>query len=657
VSRKTALADPRSMQWHDVEADGDVREDKAWRELMGDDGQAERSVRDIVAAELGAILRKFDPHQPRDPHTGKWLDVLPESVAGLDILGAWDKLTDFEKKTFAGSARIGAPNRIGVNIVGDADAGGNMLIVDSGTVADHFKPNAANNFSGDYSVISASQAKALDKALTDAAAAANAGRPFSVVIHGEDAGDIRIDAAGTATDPRITVLAYEWDKAPKTNQEILDAWGGWEPFPPPDREDYDSEAEYKQAVADYPADLAADKAEVEAEVIKKYYDTHGLPDAAHLTPAEVAQMLEEIKRLLVAKPLMPGTATPPGRSLARHSRSRRSTVRSVAAEELTRLAGHDVTPGHDELHHYWTKGEGLAKWVHSAHPWTALYHHLVKHVNPEMAKRMASAWFHEVLGFWPGTPHVGAVPTPKAGRSLLIREIVAAELARMAGFNPLQPRGPDGKWIKGAGSAKKAVKAAVRARMLTPKQAHDMQQGMTADRPWMPHQRKALQDYSANEYLLMNSRLRGVTPRAYDQAITDPDPAATEKRIKDVADSLRPLPEPVRVFRNAYAADGLGLPKSYSRRELVERLRTIVGQTREDKGFTSTSIKRLKDDKFGDVRLDIVVPAGTPGAFIESITAKKHEQELVLGRGMQFEILSLDESGSMPVLKVRVIPT
>lgn len=71
MSRKTALADPRSMQWHDVEADGDAREDKAWRELMGDDGQADRSVRDIVAAELGAIVRKFDPHQPRDP-SGKW---------------------------------------------------------------------------------------------------------------------------------------------------------------------------------------------------------------------------------------------------------------------------------------------------------------------------------------------------------------------------------------------------------------------------------------------------------------------------------------------------------------------------------------------------------------------------------------------------------
>lgn len=68
----------------------------------------------------------------------------------------------------------------------------------------------------------------------------------------------------------------------------------------------------------------------------------------------------------------------------------------------SRAAGHDVTPGHDQLHHYWTRGEGLAKWVGSPTPWTTLYHHLVKFVNPEMAKRMAAQWFHEVKGYWPG---------------------------------------------------------------------------------------------------------------------------------------------------------------------------------------------------------------------------------------------------------------
>lgn len=66
-------------------------------------------------------------------------------------------------------------------------------------------------------------------------------------------------------------------------------------------------------------------------------------------------------------------------------------------------AGHDITPGHDELHHYWTRGPGLAKWAESPTPWTTLYHHLVKYVNPEMAKRMASRWFLEIFHFASGS--------------------------------------------------------------------------------------------------------------------------------------------------------------------------------------------------------------------------------------------------------------
>lgn len=56
-----------------------------------------------------------------------------------------------------------------------------------------------------------------------------------------------------------------------------------------------------------------------------------------------------------------------------------------------------------ELHSYWTKGEGLAKWATKPHPWTALYHELLKYLNPELAKRTASQWFHDVFGYWPGS--------------------------------------------------------------------------------------------------------------------------------------------------------------------------------------------------------------------------------------------------------------
>lgn len=69
----------------------------------------------------------------------------------------------------------------------------------------------------------------------------------------------------------------------------------------------------------------------------------------------------------------------------------------------TRAAGQDITPGHDQLHHYWTRGEGLAKWRDSPHPWTTLRDHLLKYVSPHKAVLMASKWFEEVFGYTAGS--------------------------------------------------------------------------------------------------------------------------------------------------------------------------------------------------------------------------------------------------------------
>jgi hypothetical protein len=56
----------------------------------------------------------------------------------------------------------------------------------------------------------------------------------------------------------------------------------------------------------------------------------------------------------------------------------------------------------EQLKSYWTKGEGLAKWATSPHPWTALRDHLAKYMSPERADQTASQWFHDTLGYWPG---------------------------------------------------------------------------------------------------------------------------------------------------------------------------------------------------------------------------------------------------------------
>ncbi|MFJ8690291.1 phage protease [Micromonospora wenchangensis] len=56
----------------------------------------------------------------------------------------------------------------------------------------------------------------------------------------------------------------------------------------------------------------------------------------------------------------------------------------------------------NNLKRYWLAGPGLKKWATKAHPWTALFRHLRKHVGVERAKRIASQWFHDHFGYWPG---------------------------------------------------------------------------------------------------------------------------------------------------------------------------------------------------------------------------------------------------------------
>jgi ADP-ribosyltransferase exoenzyme len=73
----------------------------------------------------------------------------------------------------------------------------------------------------------------------------------------------------------------------------------------------------------------------------------------------------------------------------------------------TRAAGQDITPGHDQLHHYWTRSpEGLARWVESETPWQTLVDNLVEEVKDkplEVLKKWASRWFIEVFHFAAGS--------------------------------------------------------------------------------------------------------------------------------------------------------------------------------------------------------------------------------------------------------------
>lgn len=83
-------------------------------------------------------------------------------------------------------------------------------------------------------------------------------------------------------------------------------------------------------------------------------------------------------------------------------------VDAAQQEPITKSAGSATdTPGAGRaraLKRYWTRGEGLAKWVRSAHPWTTLRRHLAKYItDPDKLDRTTSAWFHSATGTWPGS--------------------------------------------------------------------------------------------------------------------------------------------------------------------------------------------------------------------------------------------------------------
>jgi 2'-5' RNA ligase len=67
----------------------------------------------------------------------------------------------------------------------------------------------------------------------------------------------------------------------------------------------------------------------------------------------------------------------------------------------------------DRLKRYWLAGPGLKRWAGSAHPWTALYHALLRYIkDPDEAKRTASSWYREHFGHMPNQKGVKAAADP-----------------------------------------------------------------------------------------------------------------------------------------------------------------------------------------------------------------------------------------------------
>lgn len=178
--------------------------------------------------------------------------------------------------------------------------------------------------------------------------------------------------------------------------------------PPPRNRAGESDAELWFDTADMPLLREDAKDAAEIEQIKATTITQYVREGFTAESAIVAVRGQDVNLLkhsgLVSVQLQPPgttakpvTAAPSRPALPARGEDLDDPDEPVFDDDLLERAKND-----EQLHHYWTKGEGLAKWATHPHPWTTLYHHLVKYVGPNRAKRMAAQWHKEVFGIWPG---------------------------------------------------------------------------------------------------------------------------------------------------------------------------------------------------------------------------------------------------------------
>lgn len=176
--------------------------------------------------------------------------------------------------------------------------------------------------------------------------------------------------------------------------------------------------------------------------------------------------------------------------------------------------------------------------------------------------------------------------------------------------------------------------------------AQTLQNQMLASNPWTSAQKAALAKYSTSYYSEMNPVIRDITS---DVKYKSEDAKMLAARTAvNVQAGMRPLPESVRVFRrtNASQFPGLTAVSGYA------DIKKLEGKLFVDRAPLSTSVS--PGTWSGNVRMTIDLPAGTPAAFIKSISANPNEDEMLLALGLNYRVVSVTDTGYNNVIEVHL---
>lgn len=76
----------------------------------------------------------------------------------------------------------------------------------------------------------------------------------------------------------------------------------------------------------------------------------------------------------------------------------------------------------------------------------------------------------------------------------------------------------------------------------------------------------------------------------------------------------------------------------------ADQVQDVVGSVRDALGYISTTLAQRPPDMPGRQRVivDVIAPAGTPAAYIESVSMVPKQQELLIARGRRFYVTAAE---------------
>lgn len=154
---------------------------------------------------------------------------------------------------------------------------------------------------------------------------------------------------------------------------------------------------------------------------------------------------------------------------------------------------------------------------------------------------------------------------------------------------------------------------------------------------WTGPQQRGLTTYTGGAYRPMNGDLRGGR-HATSSYYTD---------IRDAQKGMRPVKEKILVHRGTgFSQFGVNS---------FEEVLQLVGKTVQDKGFLSTSVGG-RGAFSGSVNMEVEVPVGTHGVYVQPISQHKSENEFLIAAGTHYDILGVTKDGYQTTVRVRAVP-